>query len=146
MESLEAARAGGVTDLNLALRDYGLRAMRPGLLVLISDLFSPNGFKAGINGLQARGHEVAIVQVLSPDEARPDLAGDVKLVDIETGAEAEVTLDYETIEAYRKRINTWQQDTAAYCAQRAIHYISVTTDLPWQSLVMRTMRDQDVVR
>ncbi|MGD2078019.1 MAG: DUF58 domain-containing protein [Chloroflexota bacterium] len=143
---LELASAEGVTDLNFALRQYGLRAIRPGLLVLISDLFSPGGFKVGIDGLLARGFEVGLIQLLSPDEASPDASGDVRLVDVETGVEEEVSLDNWTIDRYRKRLQSWQQETAAYCAKRSIHYIPVITDLPWQMLVMRAMRAQGLVR
>jgi hypothetical protein len=132
--------------LNLALRQYSWRAHRPGLAVLLSDLFSPNGFQAGLDGLQARGYEVALIQVLSPDEARPAHLGDVRLVDVETGEDAEITLDHMTTQRYQERLETWQQDTAAYCARRAIHYIPVTTDLPWNVLVMRTLRVHGLLR
>lgn len=146
LERLATSTADGVTDLNLALRKYSMRAMRPGLLVLVSDLFSPGGFKTGINLLQSRGFEVALIQLLSPDEVRPALIGDVRLVDVETGSEAEVSLDNLTIERYGKRLQLWQQDIAGFCAKRSIHYIPVTTDLPWHMLVMQTMRAQGVVR
>lgn len=146
MQRLQSETAGGVTDLNLALRQYGLRAMRPGLLILISDLFSPNGFKSGIDGLQARGFEVALIQLLSPVEARPAYGGDVRLIDVETGIDADITLDNLTIDRYQKRLQHWQEEIADYCAKRTIHYIPITTDLPWHVLVMRTMRAQGLLR
>ena len=112
----------------------------------ISDLFSPSGFKDGLSALQAQGYEVALIQPLSPDETRPGLRGDVKLVDVETGGDAEVTLDGAMIDLYRKRLRSWQDETAAYCTRRGIHFVPVTTDLPWQTLVMQTLRAQGVLR
>jgi uncharacterized protein (DUF58 family) len=146
MHRLELSSAESVTDLNLALQHYALRAYRPGLLILISDFFSPNGFKRGLDGLQARGYEAALIQVLSPDELAPAQRGDVRLVDVESGDEAEITLDEVTVQHYQKQLQAWQQDTAAYCAKREIHYIPVTTDIPWQTLLMRTMRAQGMLR
>jgi len=146
MQLLESAMAGGTTDLNLALKRYGLKSLRPGLLILISDLLSPNGFKAGISNLQANGHEISIVQLLSPDETTPAIKGEMKLVDVETGDEAELSLDNATVERYRRRLYSWRQETAAYCAKRAIHYIPVTTNMSWHELVMRTMRVQGMLR
>jgi uncharacterized protein (DUF58 family) len=146
LQLLEPARAQGVTDLNHGLRRYALRALRPGLLIVISDLFSPNGFMDGLAALQARGYEIALIQVLSPDEVLPSRAGDVRLVDVETGRDAEVTLDHATIDRYLKRFQAWQLETAAYCGRRGIHYIPVTSELPWQTLVMQTLRAQGVVR
>jgi len=146
MQLLASSTAKGVTDLNLALRQYGWRAYRPGLLLLISDLFSPRGFQAGLDGLQARGYEVALIQVLSPDEVRPAYEGDIRLVDVETGEDADITLDHMTAQRYQQRLELWQQKTAAYCTKRAVHYIPVITDMPWHALVMRTMRVHGLLR
>lgn len=143
---LASSRADGMTDLNLALQQYALRAIRPGLTVLISDLFSPGGFQTGLDALQARGYEVALIQLLSPDEVQPAYHGDVKLVDVETAEDAEITLDQPTIWRYQNRLKMWQQDTAAYCAGRSMHYIPVITDVPWHDLVMQTMRTQGLLR
>lgn len=146
MKLLETVQAGGVTDLNRALRRYSLRALRPGLAIIVSDLLSPTGFLEGLSSMQVRGYEVGLIQLLSPDEMQPPLAGDLKLVDVETGGEAEVTLDNVTIDLYKRRLHAWQQETAAYCAGRGLHYIPVVTDLPWQTLVMQTLRVQGLVR
>jgi uncharacterized protein (DUF58 family) len=146
LQFLESGRASGITDLNLALRHYTLQARRPGLLFLLSDLFSPAGHQNGLNAAQARGYEVGIIHLLSPDEADPALGGDVKLVDIETGANTEVTLDASTIELYRRRLQSWQMEIADYCGRRGSHYVPVTTDFPWEKLVMQTMRVQGMVR
>ncbi|MCI0397383.1 MAG: DUF58 domain-containing protein [Chloroflexi bacterium] len=146
LQFLETGRAGGITDLNLALRQYSLRARRPGLLFLFSDLFSPAGYKEGLNALQSRGYEAGLVHVLSPDEVDPPLGGDVKLVDVETKSDAEITLDASTLGLYRRRLQEWQAEIAAYCAGRDVHYIPLTTDFPWERLVMQTLRLKGVLK
>ena len=143
---LAATRADGITDLNQSLKNYALRAKRPGLLLLISDLFSPGGFKAGLRPLLARGYEVGIIHLLSPDESDPLASGDLKLVDVETGQATEVTLDEPTRDLYRTRLQAWQSDIASYCAARAVHYIPVTTSLPWDKLILQTLRGRGVVK
>jgi len=40
---LEEQSPTGATELNASLRQYTLEAQRPGLAILISDLFSPGG-------------------------------------------------------------------------------------------------------
>ena len=65
---LEGLEAEGTTDLNAGLRTYAVSGGRAGLVILISDLFSPAGYAEGLSALAARGHEVAILHVLSPDE------------------------------------------------------------------------------
>jgi uncharacterized protein (DUF58 family) len=146
LQFLETGTAGGVTDLNLSMRNYALYGRRPGLLFLISDLLSPNGYQDGLTALQSRGYEVGVIHLLSPDEVDPPVSGDLKLVDVETGQDAEITLDPTTLNQYRERLREWQSQIAAYCANRGVHYIPVTTDLPWEQLVMQTLRIKGVVK
>ncbi|PID85886.1 MAG: DUF58 domain-containing protein [Chloroflexi bacterium] len=146
LQFLETGKAVGITDLNQSLRQYAQRASRPGLLFVFSDLLSPNGFQDGLNVLQSRGYEVGLLHVLSPDELEPLLTGDLKLVDLETGQDAEITLDATTLEQYGQRVQEWQTETAVYCANRSIHYIPLTTDTPWEQVVLQTLRVKGVIR
>lgn len=146
LQFLETAEAGGITDLNQSLRRYAQRASRPGLLFVLSDLLSPNGFQDGLSALQSRGYEVGLLHVLSLDEIDPPLSGDLKLVDLETGQDAEITLDAATLDQYRQRVQEWQTETAVRCASRAIHYIPLTTDTSWEQVVMQTLREKSVIR
>jgi uncharacterized protein (DUF58 family) len=143
---LENTAPAGVTDLNASLRDYALASRRPGLLFLISDLFAPTGFQEGLTRLQARGYEVTVLQTLSPDELDPPLAGDLRLVDIETGHAQEVSLDSGLRDLYRRRIQTWQAEIQAYCLKRGIRYMRLSTTTPWDKVLLTEMRKAGVVR
>ncbi len=145
LQFLESAEAGGVTNLNVSLQDVALRGGRPGLLFLLSDMLTPAGYRDGVNALQARGYEVGVIHILSPDEVDPPLAGDLKLIDVETGADAELTLDVTTLDRYRERLQAWQAELAATCRGRGVHYVPVVTDTPWERLVMQTLRVQGVL-
>ncbi len=146
LQFLETAVASGKTNLNISLQNYALRARRPGLLLVLSDMLSPGGYQDGIHALQARGYEVGLLHILSPDEIDPPVSGDLKLVDVETGEEAELTLDPTTLALYRERLAAWRQEIAAFCAKRGVHYIPITTQLPWESVVMNVLRRQGVLR
>ncbi|HEX6386724.1 MAG TPA: DUF58 domain-containing protein [Anaerolineae bacterium] len=146
LQFLETGIAAGITDINLSLRNYALRGRRPGLLFLLSDLLAPAGYREGFNVLQARGYEVGLIHLLSPDEVEPPIGGDLKLVDVETGEDAEITLDPTTLNLYRERLRAWQAEIAAYCSGRHIHYVPVTTDVPWEKLVMQTLRAKGIAK
>lgn len=143
---LEQGEASGVTDLNLSLKQYALRGGRPGLLFLLSDMLSPAGYKEGLSALQARGFEVGLIHILSQDELEPPIGGDLKLVDVETQAEAEITLDGVTVEAYRDRLFEWQSEMADFCSGRGIHFIPITTSESWEKLIMQTLRAKQIVK
>jgi uncharacterized protein (DUF58 family) len=146
LKFLEELAPGGSTNLDAALRSYALSARRPGLLFLVSDLFSPAGYRNGLGQLQGRGYEVAVLHVLAPDELDPPLAGDLRLIDAETGAPQDVTLDGSLRELYRKRVTTWRDEIEAYCVKRRIHYLGLTTASAWDDVVLHHFRQRGLVK
>jgi uncharacterized protein (DUF58 family) len=143
---LQELAPDGTTHLDAALRNYALGTRRAGLLFLVSDLFSPAGYRNGLGQLQGRGYEVALLHVLAPDELDPPLAGDLRLIDAETGAPQDVTLDGSLRELYRRRVASWRDEIEAYCLKRNIHYVPVTTSLPWDELVLFHLRQRGLVK
>lgn len=143
---LEEVGAEGRTDLSAALRSYAVSGGRAGLVVLISDLFSPAGYAEGLTALSARGHEVAILHVLSPDEVEPPLGGDLRLLDVETGEPQEVTIDGGMRALYRRRLEEWQGEIRATCRALNAHYIPVVTDTSFDRVVLYDLRRVGLVR
>ncbi|NDJ76754.1 MAG: DUF58 domain-containing protein [Chloroflexi bacterium] len=142
---LEKAYTRGHMDTNQAMQDYARRAPRAGLCIVITDLMSPEGYEDGLRALQGRGHEVTLIQILSPDEVAPEIAGDLQLIDVETGVPQEVTLDAEMRAIYMQRVEAWQAEISEYCTRRGIHYVSVQTSTPWEQLILTELRRLQVV-
>jgi uncharacterized protein (DUF58 family) len=136
----------GETDLNRTLQEYAFAARRPGLAILITDLFSSGGYQEGLSTLLARGYEAILLHVLSPEEANPRLAGDLRLVDVESGHEQEVTVDAGMRALYRRRLAAWQDETNRWCGQRGVTYVPVVTDTPFDELILFHLRRQGLVR
>ncbi len=137
---------GGKTALNPILREYALRARRPGLLFLVSDLLAPDGFREGLSAVLSRGYEIALLHLHSPDELSPELSGDFQLIDVETEEGAEVTLDPLALEEYALLLEAWHREIENFCRQRGIHYTPVSTDMPWERLVTQSLRAKGVIR
>jgi uncharacterized protein (DUF58 family) len=138
--------AGGITDLNAALKSYALRGGRPGLCVVISDMFSPTGYTEGVNNLLGKGYEVALVHVLSPDEIAPPLAGDLRLLDAETGISQEVSIDGGMRDLYIKRLEAWRDDIRNECLRRGMHYFPLDTSTSWEKAILYDMRRAGLVK
>ena len=96
--------------------------------------------------LARRGYEVTVLHLLTPDELDPPLAGDLRLIDCETGAPQDVTLDGSLRDLYRKRVRAWQKEIEAFCLKRGLHYVPVTTDLAWDELVLYQLRQRGLVK
>ena len=138
--------ATGITDLNIMLEDYARRSRRPGMTLIISDMFSPSGYLDGLNTLLSRGHEVAFVHVLAPEEITPPLAGDLRLIDVESGVAQEVTVDAAMRNIYEQRLAAWRNEIRDECLRRAVHYFPLRTDTPWERVILSDMRRVGLVK
>lgn len=139
-EFLGGLQGGGRTNLNEALASYAARAQGSGLVVLVSDLLDPAGYEAGLKSLLERRFEVHLVHVLSPDELEPELAGDLRLVDRETGETRPLSIDAATLRAYRERLEGFLAGAEAFCRNHAIPYQRAASDVPVESIVLQALR------
>lgn len=143
---LGTLEAAGQTDLSRALTDYAGRATRPGLLFIISDLFSPNGYIDGLNRLLGKGYEIVMLHLLSREEVEPPLAGDLRLIDTETGAPQEISLDDGLRELYAQRLTEWREDIRTECIRRGAGHLSVTSDTPYERVLLQDLRRLGTIR
>ena len=70
----------------------------------------------------------------------PGPGGDLELIDAETGELVEVSLTQETIRVYRERLDRWCGEVEAFCIRRGIRYVRATTDTPFDTLLLDTLR------
>jgi uncharacterized protein (DUF58 family) len=136
----------GVADLNAALTRYAQRAGQPGLCLLVSDMFSPGGYLDGVSALLSKGYEVALIHLLSPDEIDPPLAGDLRLIDVESGTAQEVTVDGALRDLYRQRVDDWRDNLRVECARRNVHYLPVSTGTPWEKVILYDLRRMGLIK
>jgi len=146
LRSLDGHSPDGKTDLDSALRKEASASHRPGLCILISDLFSPTGYEAGLGELQSRGHDVAIIQLLSPLEIEPDLAGDLRLIDVETGEAQDVTLEASLRRLYSGRVREWREGIQATCHRREVRFLAIVTDRAWDQVILHELRRSGIAR
>ncbi len=143
---LEESPDGGETDLNRALREFGRYRKGPGISFLISDLMAPTGYREGLNFLRYLGQEVIVIQVLSPDEVSPALAGDLRLVDVETSQGQDVSITPGLLRAYRDRLSAYIAEAEDFCRRREMVFLQVlSTDQPDQ-VIARSLRRAGIVR
>ena len=125
------------TDLSRAVEQVTHRSPRPGMLVVVSDFMDSGPFDAAITRAAAAGHDVALVQVLSRDEVEPHYDGDYALVDAESSAVVEVTMDAAAIEAYLARLNQLVLGLRALAKKVRGTYVRVINDEPLLPAVRR---------
>jgi uncharacterized protein (DUF58 family) len=143
---LEGLAANGQTNLSSSIHQYNLQTHRSGLVFMLTDLFSPTGVQEGARQLQSKGYEISILHILAPDEISPPLAGDLQLVDIETGQTEEVSLDSGLREIYRNNLKTWQENFQQEFRKKGIRYMKLSTDTAWDKFVLHEMRKEGIVK
>jgi uncharacterized protein (DUF58 family) len=128
-----------------ALGAYAAATTQPGALILLSDLMD-DGWQPALNRLAGRGFEVSLLHILSPDELRPELDGDYRLIDSETDAGVELSANFDTLERYRQIVAGWQSAWRSFCAARGMHYLPVETSQPLEELLFARLPKQGVLR
>ena len=140
MEFLSSLRPSGRTGLSEGLASYALRSSEAGVAVLISDLMDPQGYERGLKALLERRFDVHVIHVLAPDEMSPSFAGDLRLLDAETGELRDLTLDAEALRGYRQRVREFLERAEQFCRTREIGYRRVVTDTPVEEFVLGQLK------
>ncbi|MBN2801181.1 MAG: DUF58 domain-containing protein [Deltaproteobacteria bacterium] len=142
--ALEALGAGGNTALSDAIA--ALPRQRGGSMALLfTDLLSPEGHEAPLRRLVATGAEVHLFHVVAPWELRPELRGEVMLVDSETGEEVPVSLDDAALDQHQARVLAWLEDVETTARSLGVSYHRVSTAAPVEALVLQTLRQQGLI-
>jgi uncharacterized protein (DUF58 family) len=116
------------------------------LVVIVSDLLAATGIAAGLEALRSQRADVAVLHVLSPDEADPRLAGDVELIDSETGEVLEIGASLVTLDTYRARHASWLADQEAVCTRHGVRYAQLRSDRDVPTVILRDLRQAQVLR
>jgi len=135
-----AGAIAGAGDLDAALTAYAGRARQPGPIFLFSDLLVAGSGKAGLTALAAHGYEPNVIHILAPDERDPALAGELQLIDSETGATRDLTVDDAALGRYRRGLADWQRDLASFCAGRGWPYLPINTATPFEDVILNALR------
>ena len=136
--------AVGPTDLVAAARHAAAQLHGRGVVVLMSDLLDPAADRV-IRELAATRSELIILHILSPDELDPQLEGDLRLVDTETGNGVDITADLATLDAYRSRLAAWKEAFADLAARRRASYVDLASDVNLADLMFAELRRRRVL-
>ena len=115
-------------------------------MIVLSDFFMKEGYETGLRLLAGRGYDLFALQVLSPQEVSPDLTGDLRLVDVEDGDRAEVTIAAPLLKKYKATLGSYCAGLREFCSRREINALTVQTDTPVDTLLLDYLRRRGGVR
>lgn len=147
---LGGLEAGGATPFAAAAASLLSRPGPAGLTVVISDLLTPE-WEAGIGRLPARGGDVVVVHLLADEELHPgdadeELAGDLDLVDTETGQRVAVSLSARILDDYERAALAWTDGVAARCRRSGAAYVRLLASDDLEARLLSAWRNAGVLR
>ncbi|MGH7132557.1 MAG: DUF58 domain-containing protein [Phycisphaerales bacterium] len=147
-----------------AIRTIAATPAGKGVTVVISDLLVPGGYEEGLRalgaGAAAGAMDVLCLQLLSSGELDPGtegrtpgdaereaaVIGDLRLTDVETGRAAEVTVTKELVAQYRRSVEKYIGEAAAFCSSRGMQHELVRSDSDLGKLLTGELRRRGLLR
>lgn len=140
---LEALTTERETDLARSVQSLLRGGIRPGLIVALSDFFNPAPLLHVLDQARARGHQIALVQVLARDEIDPPFDGDLSLQDSETGDLVDVSMDPSALSAYFRRLEELSQSLSEWANNSGQRYHQMISDEDPVSAVVHVARRRE---
>ena len=84
--------------------------------------------------------EIQIIHVLDPAELKPDLLGDVRLTDSESGEVYEATVNESLARTYEREITVFMDGIERFCRRRQVGYRRALTRDSAEEFVLHVMR------
>jgi uncharacterized protein (DUF58 family) len=143
---LETTPLEGVSDFTAVARRFAVRYTGKGVVVVLGDFMDKSGYADGLRYLLGRDLDLYVIQVLSPEEVDPQLAGDLKLRDVEDDDLAEVTISAPLLKKYKANLQAYCTELKDYCTRRGITYLFTSTRVPFDTLVLSYLRQRGLLR
>jgi uncharacterized protein (DUF58 family) len=149
LQFLDDLQGGG--DITSITRLHQMaREERGGLLVVLSDFWHSRALVDGDDPIlapfQLPRWQVLMLHVLHPDELRPDLRGDIELIDSESGERLSIEANAGALAAYSTAAEGWCASVAKMCARRNFGYSRITTDMSLERAALPYLQLREVLR
>ena len=136
---VEGLQGGGDYPVEKAIETV-LRVHRGrGIAAVLSDFLTFGDLHRAFNLLYSAGLELFAVQILAPQEIDPEIAGDVRFVDSETGRTLDISSAADLLGIYHEHRRQLEDDLNLLCRQRNGRFLSVRSDTPLDEVLFNMM-------
>ena len=146
LEFLAALAHAGRTDLAACAEQFARRITAPGQVLLLTDLLDcADDLPQALAYLRLAGHDVTVLHLFSPQDtgALPD--GPALLRSAETATEMTIPITENLRRDYHTRWSAFCRRCEAACTSRQATYVPAATDIPFESLILQTLRQAHVL-
>jgi uncharacterized protein (DUF58 family) len=140
---LENMDFAGSTNINECIKRKEFKGR--GISVIISDYFTQGGIEDALKYLLYKKQETILIHTLSRDEASPELEGQIRVVDSETGDIRDVSITPFFLKQYDKYFNRFVSGIKEYCNRVGASYVRVLSEEPIEKIVMEDMAGVGII-
>jgi uncharacterized protein (DUF58 family) len=145
-EFLENIEGGGDFPIDQAVEAVLRRHRGRGIAVIVSDFLTLGDLERPLNMLFSAGLEVFAVQILAPAELHPEVTGDIRLVDCESGHTIDVTSAGDLLGIYEEHRLALEEELGILCRQRSGRFLSISSRDPLEWVLFDLFRRKGWVR
>jgi len=131
-------RFGGTTNLESCFASFQPSRQRYGVIFLISDLYGRHVEEAheAIRHAVTWPGEVHFIQVFHPREEKPELDGEIELIDVETAERRRLWFTPRDRRRYEARYEAFLREIESTCQSRQIDYQRWRTDRAFDEMFL----------
>jgi uncharacterized protein (DUF58 family) len=131
----------GVTNLEKSFRHFSPSRQRYGIIFVISDFYGQGLEEAREAIRHASGWpgEVHLIQVFHPWEEKPDLEGEIQLIDVETKENRRIWFTPKDKKRYEETYQQFVKGIEKTCQDRQIDYQPWRTDYPFEEVFLELL-------
>lgn len=129
---------GGLTELETCFREFRPSRQRFGIIFILSDFFGSE-VDAAARALKMSSSwpgEPHLIHIFHPLERKPELDGEIELVDVETNEVRRLWFTKRERERYEKEFDEFREALERDCLRRQLDYLMWTTDQPFEDLFL----------
>lgn len=138
--SIDAIVAANETHLGSCLTHFATSARQSGAAIVISDFLDSDGYELGLKQLKSRKFDLTVIQLLSDEELRPKLSGELRLEDAETGKKKGLTVSDRALANYKVRVDAFCDGLKGFCLNQGITYIKINNHVPIEEFFLQNLR------
>ena len=135
-------------QLTTACKRFALVQRQKGVVILISDFLDKGELTDALRYLTNDRYDVYAVQLLAPQEIDPvkgQIVGDLRLLDCEDSQVTEISANPALIKRYQTNLTAYCQHVKQQCQRRGIAYMLSDTSIPFDTLVLRYLREKGLL-
>lgn len=140
---LQDIKFSGTTDLNACIRKKELKTR--GISIILSDFFIKEGLEESVKYLRYKNQEVILIHILSPEELKPELQGQIRLVDSETGEAKNIVVTSALLNQYSKYLDSFVGKIKEFSDKMGAAYIQVSSEDAIEKIIFENLTKANVI-